>query len=72
MKYNIVILALFATFATETQAITIDQRSIHKQNGDDKASVEEDIDNLMDKYDNQESNASKKKTEKKTESSKGK
>ena len=51
MKYNIVILALFATLTAESQAVNIHSVGQHKQNGDDKQSVEEDIDNLMDKYD---------------------
>ena len=51
MKYNIVILALFATIASETNAIVVVNNQFHKQSGDDKASVEEDIDSLMDKYD---------------------
>lgn len=52
MKYNIVILALFATLTADSQAITINTIGQHKQNDDNKQSVEEDIDNLMDKYDN--------------------
>ena len=44
---------------------------MHKQSDDTKASVEEDIDSLMDKYDTQESSAEKKKTEKKSTPSKG-
>jgi hypothetical protein len=65
MKYNIVILALFATFATETSAIVINNAGMHKDSKDNKESVDDDIDNLMDKYDGQESAAAKKKTEKK-------
>lgn len=51
MKYNIVILALFATFATETSAIIINNAGMHK---DSKDTQDDDIDNLMDKYDGQE------------------
>jgi hypothetical protein len=63
MKFNIVILALFATFATETSAIVINNAGMHKDAKD--SVVDDDIDNLMDKYDGQESAAAKKKTEKK-------
>ena len=54
MKYNIVILALFATFTTETSAIVINNAGMHKDSKDNKESVDDDIDNLMDKYDGQE------------------
>ena len=70
MKFNIVILALVSTFASETQAIVINNAGMHKQ-GDDKANVDEDIDSLMDKYDGQESAAQKAKTEKKVPKSNG-
>jgi hypothetical protein len=63
MKFNIVILALVAT----ASAITIDNAGKSKDGG-----VDDDIDNLMDKYDGQESAAAKKKTEKKVPDSNGK
>ena len=69
MKFNIVILALFATFTTESSAIAINNAGKSK---DAKESVDDDIDNLMDKYDGQESAAAKKKTEKKVPDSNGK